>query len=167
MEALRPIYRNVVAETLLLAAVFVQVISGVRLARQRWAAALGFWDKLQLWSGLYLAMFFVFHLGAVFAGRLALGLDTNFYFGAAGLNQFPLVLFFVPYYGLAIMSFFAHLAAVHSKKMRSAVLGISPQTQSAGILLLGVVLAVVVLAGFTGGFRGVEIPKGYHLLGGG
>lgn len=164
MNSLRVFYRNPIAETLLLGAVLVQIGSGLRLFRAtRQTATTGF-DKLHRWTGLYLAIFFVIHLSAVLGGRYLLHLDTNFYFGVAGLNTFPFNLFFVPYYGLAILSFFGHVAAIHSKKMKHTVAGLSPVAQAKAIFLLGFVLTIFIFYGLTNGFRGVTIPAKYGVL---
>ena len=164
MDKLRVVYRNIFVESLLIMAVAVQIISGVKLFLKKRKAVKGFFENLQLWSGFYLAIFFIFHLIAVFGGRLILALDTNIYFGAAGINTFPFNLFFLPYYGLAIGSFFGHIAAIHAKKMKSNVLGITPDIQAYSILLLGIVITLIVLYGLTNGFSGIEIPKAYHVL---
>lgn len=164
MHTLRSVYRHPMAETLLGGAVLVQIVSGLRLFRATRHTAVGFFSKLHRWSGLYLAVFFLMHLSAVLGGRLVLHLDTNFYFGAAGLNTFPFNLFFVPYYGLAILSFFGHVAGIHQKKMTRNVAGLSPTAQATAILTTGVVLSVVVFYGLTDGFRGVTIPAEYGVL---
>lgn len=164
METLRPVYRNVFAELLLLSAVAVQVISGIRLFRATRTPRRKGFAHLQRWSGLYMAMFFLIHLSAVMAGRYVLNLDTNFYFGVAGLNTFPFNLFFVPYYGLAVVAFFAHVAAVHSMKMKSAVLGLTPDAQAKTILFIGILMTIVLLYGLTNGFQGVVIPESYKVL---
>lgn len=164
MDILRLFYRNVIAETLLLFAVLIQIISGIKLFIKKRKEAEAFFEKLQLWSGLYLAIFFVFHLAAVFIGRLILNLDTNIYFGVAGLNTFPFSLFFIPYYSLAIISFFGHLSAIHSLKMKNNVLGIKPNQQAYFILFTGIALSLVVIYGLTNGFKGIEIPKGYQIM---
>jgi succinate dehydrogenase/fumarate reductase cytochrome b subunit len=162
MERLRPYYRHPLVELPLLLVLGLQMVSGIRLFwRQK---GQGFFLKLQRWSGLYLAFFFVIHLSAVFAGRYLLALDTNFYFGVAGLNTFPLNLFFMPYYGLAVTAFFGHLASIHAQKMRYAVLGISPRQQALGILGLGLSLALVLLYALSNGFVGFVIPEKYRLL---
>ena len=93
-----------------------------------------------------------------------MNLDTNFYFGVAGLNTFPLNLFFMPYYGLAIISFFGHISAVHSKKMKSKIFGIGSVKQSYGILIIGIISTLIILYGLTNGFNGVEIPKEYDIM---
>jgi len=164
MNKFRLVYRNGLAETILLAAVFVQVISGLKLFLKKRKTTSGFFENLQLWSGFYLAIFFVFHLGAVFTGRLILNLDTNIYFGVAGLNTFPLNLFFIPYYSLAIISFFGHISAVHSKKMKNNVFGIKPQRQSYTILTIGIALTLLILYGLTNSFEGIIIPNEYNIM---
>jgi succinate dehydrogenase/fumarate reductase cytochrome b subunit len=144
MQTLRSVYRHPVVETLLLGAVAVQIVSGWRLFRATRHTATTFFAKLQRWTGLYLAIFFLIHLSAVLGGRLVLHLDTNFYFGVAGLNTFPFNLFFVPYYGLAILSFFGQVAAIHQKKMTRTVASLSPTAQATAILVVGAVLTVVI-----------------------
>ena len=164
MNSLRPLYRNVFSESILLIAVAVQIVSGLKLFNaSRKTASIGF-EKLHVWTGFYMAVFLVIHLSAVFVGRLLLYLDTNFYFGVAGLNTFPLNLFFIPYYALAIISFFGHIAAVHHKKMRSDLLGLSPSGQALIILGCGIVLTVFIFYGLTDHFKGVEIPADYDVL---
>src|SRR5690606_3896573 len=150
-------------ESILLFAVLVQIISGLKILRVKTPGATWF-EKLQSLSGIYLAMFFLFHIGAVFVGRFILDLDTNFYFGVAGLNTFPFNLFFGPYYGLAILAFFGHLASIHNKKMKRNLLGLKPKIQSVAILVLGFVAIVVIFYGLTNQFQGVIIPREYEVL---
>lgn len=162
MNTLRLFYRNIFIELVLLVAVLIQVISGLKFFNDYKKKQNQF--KLQIWTGLYLAIFFIIHLSAVLGGRLILELDTNFYFGVAGLNTFPFNLFFIPYYGFAILSFFGHIAAIHSKKMKQNVLGLSPKRQSIAILTFGLVLTIVIFFGLTNHFNGVTIPKEYGIL---
>lgn len=164
MNNFRHFYRNILVETVLLMAILVQITSGLKLFILNRKKAVSDFDKLHIWTGLYLAIFFAIHLSAVFGGRLLLELDTNFYFGVAGLNSFPTNLFFIPYYGLAIFSFFGHFAAIHNKKMKSNFLSLTPKQQSTAILIFGVVLTVIIFYGLTNQFRGVEIPKEYEVL---
>lgn len=164
MEQLRLVYRNIVVETLLILAIFVQIVSGIKLFFKKKKIAKGFFENLQLWSGFYLAFFFVFHISAVFIGRLVLQLDTNFYFGAIGLNTFPFYFFFLPYYALAILSFFGHIAAIHAKKMKKNLLGISPNKQAYMILIMGGIVTLTIFYGQTNGLNGFEFPEAYHLM---
>lgn len=164
MTTLRHFYRNIFVETILLLAVATQVYSGIILFRTKRKYAKSFFEKLHIWTGLYLAIFFVIHLSAVFAGRLFLHLDTNFYFGVAGLNNFPTNLFFIPYYALAIISFFGHISAIHSNKMQQNIFGLTPNGQSKFILIFGIVLTIIIFYGLTNHFQGVQIPTEYNVL---
>lgn len=164
MSFLRRFYRNPFAETVLLLAVAIQIYSGFKLFKIKRLVANTFFEKLQAWTGLYLAVFFIIHLGAIFVGRLFLHLDTNFYFGVAGLNTFPFNLFFIPYYSLAIISFCGHIAAIHNQKMKSTILGMAPGTQSKLILGFGIILTFVIVYGLTNHFQGVKIPEAYNVL---
>lgn len=164
MDQLRVLYRNAVVETVLLGAVLMQIVSGAMLVVSLRGKTSTFFEKLHVWSGIYLAVFLLIHVGAVLVGRWILSLDTNFYFGAAGLNSFPVNLFFIPYYALAIIAFFSHLAAIHSKKMKRSVLKLSPIHQSFFILIAGGVLTVLIFYGLTNHFNGVSIPQPYWIL---
>ncbi len=164
METLRHLYRNVFVEIILLASVTVQLFSGVKLFKAKRKGPTSGFEKIQLWTGLYLAFFLVIHLSAVLGARCFLQIDTNFYFGVAGINTFPLNLFFIPYYALAVLSVFGHIAAIHSQKVRRTILGLSPAVQGKIILILGLIVIFVFFYGFTNGFKGVAIPEVYKIL---
>lgn len=164
MTTLRHFYRNILVESILIFAVAIQIFTGLHLFGTNRKSAKTFFEKLQIWTGLYLAFFFIIHLSAVFTGRLLLHLDTNFYFGVAGLNNFPTNLFFIPYYALAIISFFGHISAVHYKKMKKNIFGLTPNRQSKLILTFGIVLTFVIFYGLTNHFQGVKIPTEYNVL---
>ena len=164
MDSLRKIYRHPFIEIVLQVAVVVQILSGLRLIRRNSSMKAGFFDQLHIYSGLYLAIFLVTHVSAVLVGRFYLKLDTNFYFGAAGINSFPVNLFFIPYYAMAVLSFFGHLAAVHSKKMNQPILMLNPIQQAWGIFILGAALTLILFYGLTNQFSGVELPGEYRIL---
>jgi len=164
MTTLRHFYRNTFVEIILLLAVVTQIFSGLKLFKTKRPTAKTFFEKLHVWSGLYLAIFFVIHLSAIFVGRLFLHLDTNFYFGVAGVNNFPTNLFFIPYYALAIFSFFGHISAIHKEKMKQDIFSLTPTVQSIIILCFGICLTVVIFYGLTNHFQGVEIPAAYQVL---
>lgn len=164
MNTLRLFYRNIFIETILLFAVLVQIISGLKLFKTNRKTATTPFNKVHIWTGLYLAIFFIIHLSAVLGGRLFMHLDTNFYFGVAGLNSYPFNLFFIPYYGLAIISFFGHIASIHSIKMKQNFFGLSPNRQSIAILTFGLILTIAIFYGLTNHFNGVTIPKEYEVL---
>ncbi|MCA4897829.1 MAG: hypothetical protein ACK514_18010 [Bacteroidota bacterium] len=164
MRTLRLFYRHVVVESILLMAIGIQIYSGLKLINAKRHSASTLYQKLHVWTGLYLAFFFVIHLSAVFVGRFILHLDTNFYFGVAGLNSFPANLFFIPYYVLAILSFFGHVASIHSQKMTKQIVGLTPHAQATLILILGVISTVAIFYGLTNHFHGVTIPNEYNIL---
>ena len=164
MNSLRYLYRNVIVETILLLAVLVQIVSGLKLFTINRRTATSGFEKLLVWTGFYLAVFLVIHLSAVFVGRVFLELDTNFYFGVAGLNSFPFNLFFIPYYALAILSFFGHVAAIHSRAMKVDLIGMTPHQQARAIVIFGAVMTVIIFYGLTNGYSGVTIPEEYQIL---
>jgi len=164
MNTLRPVYRNLFVETILLSAVVVQIVTGLTLFKVSIKAEVSFFGRLHVWTGMYLAFFLLLHTSAVLIGRTVLHLDTNFYFGVAGLNTFPFNLFFIPYYALAILSFAGHVAAIHYKKMDRFLLGISIYKQSMIILGIGVAITLIIFFGLTNHFHGVDIPKEYNVL---
>lgn len=164
MNALRHFYRNIIVEIILLFSVLMQIISGLLLFKSTRKTATSQFEKLHIWTGFYLAIFLIIHLSAVLGGRFYLHLDTNFYFGVAGLNSFPFNLFFIPYYGLAILSFFGHIASIHNKKMKTNILNLTPKQQAKSILILGLILTITIFYGLTNHFQGVTIPSEYNIL---
>jgi succinate dehydrogenase/fumarate reductase cytochrome b subunit len=150
MDAARRVYRQPVVEVVLLLCVVLQAASGLRMlwaGRQRRRGVLAW---LQAGSGAYIALFLAIHVGAVLAGRAG-GLDTNFYFAAAGLHVWPFALFFVPYYFLAVAALFVHLGCA-LRRGRAVVAGFS-----AG----GIVVAGVIVATLAGMVVPVAIPARY------
>lgn len=164
MTTLRKVYRHPVVETALLATVILQISTGLGLIKSVLQKNSHAWSRLHIGSGLYLALFLVIHVSAVMVGRLLWHLDTNLYFGAAGLNHYPHQLFFVPYYSLAVLSFFAHVASIHRLKMKRNLATMTPLGQAQLILVVGAVLAFGVLYGMTNRFQGLTIPKEYFIL---
>jgi hypothetical protein len=164
MTKFRIIYRNILIETLLIFAVATQIYTGLNLFFKKRKLVETVFEKIQIYSGLYISIFFPIHLGAVFVGRIILDLDTNFYFGVAGLNTFPFNLFFIPYYSLAIVSFFSHIASIHAKKMKFPIFGLSPDLQSWIIIWIGILFTSFLIYGLTNGFKFYEIPPEYHIL---
>lgn len=110
MKAARSVYRFPAVEFVLLSCVAFQVVSGLTFVIRGWKQRHGLIPWLQAVSGTYLSFFLVVHVGAVLFGRAALNLDTNFYFAAAGFHVAPFQLFFAPYYFLAVVALFTHLA---------------------------------------------------------
>lgn len=157
MEIFRVVYRNIVVESLLLIAVCLQIYSGVKLVLNARKTAITIFDKLHIYSGLYLAMFLLIHVSAVLSARAIFHLDSNSYFGAAALNHYPKLFFFVPYYFFAILSFFTHIACIHFKKTAS-----KPQTYL--VILFGFIIASFLMVALTNHFHGYAIPEEYNKM---
>ena len=160
MTWLRHAYRQPAVEVLLLAGVAVQTLFGLRFLQLGALRKKGV-GRLQAYSGAYLTLFLAIHLAAIAWGRTR-GLDTNFYFAAAGLHIAPYPQFFVPYYFLAVLAVFAHLAcALHRLLARRMPL---PQRQ----LLVwvgvgtGAIVAALIVAAFAGLIHPVLIPAAYQ-----
>lgn len=138
MEALRPFYRNPLAETLLMLALAFQLTTGLAMiwrTRGERRQGLARWQAI---SGVVLALFVLNHVGAVWGGRLLLGLDTNYHFAAAGMHA-GYAGFFVPYYFLGVAALFVHAACALAWRVRGRAVPLA-------LGALGVALA----AGFTG-----------------
>lgn len=161
---LRYIYRNPIIETLLMLSCVFQAYSGIRLIKQRKETFVGTFERIRLYSSVYLAFFIIAHPIAIWVGRLYLRVDTNFYFGAAVLNIKPYPVFYAPYYLLGILALFGHLAAVHYAQMQQHVSKNTARTQSWAIILLAFFIGIAIIYGFTGGFRGLAMPPIYHYL---
>ncbi|WP_147328106.1 MULTISPECIES: hypothetical protein [unclassified Duganella] len=161
MEAFRAVYRNRVVEVILLLCVASQVGSGLTFVRRRWRDRHEGLDLLQLGSGLYLAFFLLVHVGAVLAGRMQLGLDTNFYYAAAGLHVLPYRYFFMPYYFLAVLAITVHLArALHW--LAHDRLGAGAMRIATTLLMVsGFTAATLIVAAFSGALYEVTVPAKY------
>ncbi len=160
MEGFRHVYRFLPVEILLLVCVTYQVGSGIRFVVKRWGQRRGFFDRLQAISGGYIAFFLGVHVSAVLVGRIS-GLDTNFYFAAAGMHIFPVYFFFVPYYFLAVSAFFAHIACAFVWLARKRVADRKRNRIAYGIISVGLAIAGIIALTFAGGFYVVEIPAEY------
>jgi hypothetical protein len=152
LSALRLAYRHPVGEATLLAAILVQIVSGLSGFRSGWRRpGVARWQAV---SGLYLALFFIGHTAAIQVGRFAFHLDTNFYFAAAPLLIGWLPLWFFPYYGAGVIAVGLHLGAVAywraPRQARRLALAVP--------LGVAVIAAVLILSAFSGQLFPVTLP---------
>jgi succinate dehydrogenase/fumarate reductase cytochrome b subunit len=145
MNAARKVYRHPIIEMILLTAVCVQIVTGIYLVNTKWGSVESIFDLLHIVSGLYMSLFLIVHVTAVLMGRYKLGLDTNLYFGVGYMNISPQRYFFIPYYALAITSFFVHMACIHKSKMSEYVELSAAQNQSIGIIAFGIIFTMLVI----------------------
>ncbi|MFK7981737.1 MAG: hypothetical protein AB8G86_17280 [Saprospiraceae bacterium] len=166
MDIVRVIYRNILFETLLIGACITQIIAGISLFRNKKKNLQNGFDRLHIYSGLYLGFFLTIHPIAIFVGRYYFEVDTNFWFGAMVVNLFPMLLFYVPYYFLGIFAFFAHVACIHRQRVTALGWNVSANKHAKLIIAVGAIVGLLILAGFTGFFQGLSIPDEYlQLLG--
>ncbi|MCM5663384.1 hypothetical protein [Galbibacter mesophilus] len=156
MDSLRKFYRNVFIEPIIIAAFLFQIASGLWLVFKKRKGKTDSFEKIQMISGVYLALFLLVHLAAVYKGRYELNLDTNFYYGATGINKYPSNVFFIPYYGLAMLSFFGHISGAHARKMKRNVLSITPKKQAYLLFLFGVIITLLIFFGLTNKLTGLK-----------
>lgn len=149
MDILRKMYRNPLIEIILLLSVGIQIVTGgVLLFRKKFRRA-GIFDKLQVLSGFYLALFLLYHTGVVLTARFLWDIDTNFYFAAGGPASYPACLFFIPYYSLSVMAVFVHIACVHRAKMKERQ---HDATKTAYVIMgAGFFIAALIIFTFSGG----------------
>lgn len=111
MRTLRLAYRAPALETLLLAAVGFQVMSGLPLLRRRVGSGGSWVDDAQTTAGAYLACFFASHLTAVLRAR-GRGVDTNWHWLTSdSLLSDPWSARLGPYYLLGVIALGVHAAA--------------------------------------------------------
>ncbi|MBL4813081.1 MAG: hypothetical protein JKX69_12190 [Rhodobacteraceae bacterium] len=149
---LAPLYRFVPLTVLLTIGFAAQAALGLVIAwRRGWPRTR--WPRAQLVSGPYLAFFMAQHIGEVLLARAEGVVETNTHFAAAGLHIWPLSLYFIPYYALAIFALFVHLAAVLRRRA-----GPRP---AAALALFGLGFGIAVSAGLAGLFGGPNPPQVY------
>lgn len=156
LEALRIGYQQPVLEGLLLGCAVFQGSSGLTLLWRGRRQRSGRVAWLQAWSGGYLGLFLLVHVGAVLWGR-SHGLDTNFYFAAAGLHVSPWQWFFAPYYFLAVLAFWGHVGCA----VYWHVPGLYRTRALCWMLAIGLTMAGILVVWLAGGITVVEIPVRY------
>ncbi len=167
MEVLRQLYRQPLVEVILLGCVVFQIGSGLLFIKRRWGQRKWFFERLQAISGGYLAFFLVNHVGAVIFGRAQLNLDTNFYFAAAGIHVDPFQFYFVPYYFLAVVAVFCHLACAGHWLLQGRLSLQERNRAGYLVIFVGVVASFLIMLAFSGGLYPVEIPSEFRATYGG
>lgn len=160
MESLRIIYRHPLVEGVLLIAVATQVYLGLRLFLKARAGAVTWLARMQIWSGAYLAFFLLIHVSAVLSARYFNGLDTNFYFAAAGIHAGITKLFFIPYYFLAVLAIFTHLGCA-AYWLSGGPDGRIGNVLLRGFIVTGILVSLAITAALMGVFEPIIIPPVY------
>lgn len=161
MDAFRTIYRVPIVEGVLLACAAFQIGSGLYFIKSRWGQRRGVFERVQAVSGGYLAFFLLVHVGAVLFGRAALNLDTNFYYAAAGMHLPLFQWYFLPYYFLAVLAIFGHVACAVHWLTRNRFSMATRNNFGVTVLVVGIAIGALIVAAFAGGFHPVPIPDAY------
>jgi len=146
LHMLRLVYRQNVAQPILIAAVGVQVGTGLTMVWKYYLRRATPLRNLQLVSGIYLAVFLVTHLITVFTTRQS-GIDTDFVWAShapagllAGLSSVPLL----PRYSLAVLAVFVHLACQARWNLSRVISEPVARNTSYGIMAFGGAATVVI-----------------------
>jgi len=163
MEQARKFYRNPFVEPVLLSALAVQVSLGLYFVYRSWGKRYGFFQRAQAISGCYIAFFLFAHISATLNAREALALDTNFYFATAGIHAANLAYFFVPYYFLAVVAIFVHVASASHWALKSSGLSVANRAATL-IVMVGIVISLLITASLIGAFYEIAIPSEYGVM---
>lgn len=161
MNFLRRIYQHPLIEPFLILAVLTQIVSGIKLVRNRGWKQQEWYNKLHVYSGIYLGFFLLLHTSATLAGRFVLLVDTNFYYGAMVVNLNPYLFFYIPYYFLGALSFFVHIACIIRIKSIRKVGTQKANKRTNWMITFGALIGILILWAFT---YNVEIPAAYRAL---
>lgn len=161
MKLFRTLYRNSIVETVILFCLLTQIGIGLYFVFKPINKRHDLFSRAQRLSGLYLAFFVLVHVGAVLNGRYNLNLDTNFYFASAGMYIGQLKYFFIPYYFLAVVAVFTHVACFARWRISRNVSIDRANIIVITIVITGVLLGILIVASLAGVFYDVNIPNEY------
>jgi hypothetical protein len=146
LNALRLAYRENIAQAVLIAAVAVQVITGLTMVWKYYLRRATPLRNLQLVSGMYLAVFLVTHLITVFTTR-SNGIDTDFVWAShapGGLLASLSTVSLLPRYSLAVLAVFVHLACQARWNLSRLISQSAARAVSYSVMGLGLATTVVV-----------------------
>jgi hypothetical protein len=155
LQTLRHVYRTDTVQPLLVTLFIFQIASGLALWGVRMRVKADLFATLQTTAGIYLALYIVSHIIAVFVlGRMVMKVDTDFLFASGaptGLLHDAWNVRLIPHYSLAVWALFIHLAC----GLRGALLshGVSITTASTvawPIIGVGAAVAATIILSMCG-----------------
>ena len=162
LDAARTIYQHPLIEPFLLFCFAFQSISGIILFfKLKKSAHTSTTDKIQMYSGLILGAFLLQHISVSVGQRIFTDLDTNFYFAANVVLEWPLKLYFIPYYFLGVISLGFHIANTHCIKISPHIGMTKAKVHFYIIITAFIAIAIIILYLLTGGHYPIEIPEQY------
>jgi hypothetical protein len=153
MRAVRSIYRTDITQPLLLTLIVFQIVSGLTLVSSRLQQQDTLLGTLQTMTGIYVAVFFLGHLTAVFAARHA-GIDTNWNWltdNDRGLLSDLSSLRLVGHYWVGPIAIVTHLACgLRALLLQQHAPAARANGLAFGLMALAVVASSAILAGLLG-----------------
>ena len=153
MDQARRVYRTDITQPLLLVLIAFQIVSGLILAASRIRHAVSRFDTLQAMTGLYVAVFFLGHMTAVFAARAA-ATDTNWNWLTSddcGLLFYPDSLRLVAHYWIGPLALVSHIACGLRAVLLAHGMAVPTANRAAIVLIgLGGVMSSAILLGLLG-----------------
>jgi hypothetical protein len=146
LHVLRLVYRQRIGEIILVTAVVVQVCTGLTMVWKYALRRASPLRNLQLVSGLYLAVFLVSHLIAVFTIRQH-GMDSDFAWAShapAGLLGGLSTVSLLPRYSLAVLAVFVHLACQARWNLGRVMSEAAARRASFSVMAVGGAASVVI-----------------------
>ncbi len=146
VNAARLVYKQPPLEALLLFTLPVQIATGLWLYRAARDRALDRWDRLQLASALYLAVFLAAHATAT----AILFRDLNFRSASGGQSGLFGDPSFLAYYALGPFAVFAHVACGARRLAQRRFGALDAERLAAGVLGLGATVTLVIALALCG-----------------
>jgi hypothetical protein len=151
LDTLRPAYRDSFFEAVLIAAVVLQVVTGLRLLPASLSRP-GLANRLQAYSGLYFMLFVVIHTFALIVlvrnDPRPLRPDVDFFVASGGTGS-SLGSYFLPYYLLGPLSFFTHLGCA-LRRLAAAQPSLGARLSYAGSVVVGVTVCLAITLSLLG-----------------
>ena len=153
MTAVRQVYRSEIVEPVLLTLILFQIVSGVVLVRDRIRHRSGMFETLQTMTGVYVGVYFLAHMTAVFAARYA-GTDTNWNWLTGNghgmltsLSSIPLV----AHYWVGPVAIFSHVACgLRQAMLQKSVSALMADRFARTLIGLGALASSVILVALLG-----------------
>jgi hypothetical protein len=147
----RVIYRNPVVEPIFVMLVALQIFGGLHLAWKWTAYPRSFQEAIQIATGLYLSVFLISHMSAVFIlARTVFGIPSDWAFAtgahSGGLIQNAWNIRLLPHYVLGVFFVLTHLVS----GLRVVAIAHGTQPKTADRLWMGGALACTLIAAAIG-----------------
>lgn len=149
MNVVRRIYRDDIVQPVLLALIGFQILSGTALVQRRMSMPSDFLGTVQTMSGLFVGVYFLAHMTAVFATRHA-GTDTNWIWLTAPHGSMLVSLSnlrLIAHYWVGPIAIFAHVACgLRMFLLQRDISSTTANRIALALITAGVVTSSIILA---------------------